>query len=65
MDFIKHIEKNVGKEAIIDFQPKHPADTQATWSDTTKLQALGYKPSVSIGEGIEKFVKWYKEYYNV
>lgn len=65
MDFIKHIEKNVGKEAIIDLQPKHPADTQATWSDTTKLQALGYKPTVSIGEGVENFVKWYKEYYNV
>lgn len=65
MDFIKHIEKNVGKEAIIDFQPKHPADTHATWSDTTKLQALGYKPTVSIGEGVENFVKWYKEYYNV
>ena len=65
MDFIQHIEKNVGKEAIIDLQPKHPADTQATWSDTTKLQALGYKPTVSIGEGVENFVKWYKEYYNV
>lgn len=65
MDFIQHIEKNVGKEAIVDLQPKHPADTQATWSDTTKLQALGYQPTVSIGEGVENFVKWYKEYYNV
>lgn len=65
MDFIKHIEDNVGKKATIDYQPRHPADTQETWSDTTKLQKLGYKPTVSIGEGVEKFVKWYKDYYNV
>ena len=62
MDFIGEIEKNIGKEAIKNLAPKHPADTLETWSDTTKLQSLGYEPKVSIAEGVELFYEWYKEY---
>ena len=62
MDFINEIEKNTGKEAIKNLAPKHPADTLETWSDTTKLQALGYEPKVSIAEGVERFYEWYKTY---
>ena len=65
MDFIAEIEKNTGKEAIKNLAPKHPADTKETWSDTTKLQALGYQPKVSIAEGVEKFYEWYKSYHKV
>jgi UDP-glucuronate 4-epimerase len=62
MDFINEIEKNTGKDAIKNLAPKHPADTLETWSDTTKLQALGYEPKVSIAEGVERFYEWYKTY---
>ena len=65
MDFVDHIEKNLGREAIKEYVPKHPADTQATWSDTKKLQALGYKPTTPIGTGITAFIDWYKSYYGV
>ena len=65
LDFVSEIEKNVGKEAIRELVEKHPAYTQATWSDTTKLQALGYKPTTSVKVGVAKFVEWYKEYYEI
>lgn len=65
MDFVKEIEKNLGRESIHDLVPKHPADVPETWSDTTKLQALGYKPTTPVSVGIAKFVQWYKEYYKV
>lgn len=65
MDFITEIEKNVGRKAIIEYEPMHPADTQATWSDTTKIQKLGYKPTTSISEGVAEFIQWYKGYYKV
>ena len=65
LDFVDHIETNLGREAIRELVPMHPAATHATWSDTTKLQALGYKPTTPIGVGVENFVSWYKEYYNV
>ena len=62
MDVINEIEKNTGKEAIKNLAPKHPADTLETWSDTSKLGALGYQPKVSIAEGVERFYDWYKTY---
>ena len=65
MDFIQEIEKNLDREAIIRYSPMHPADNQDTWSDTTKLQALGYKPKVSMQEGVANFVEWYKTYHKV
>ena len=60
---IDEIEKNLNRKAIRELVPMHPADAQTTWSDTTKLQKLGYHPKVSIAEGVEKFVSWYKGYY--
>jgi UDP-glucuronate 4-epimerase len=65
MDFIKEIEKNTGKEAIMNLAPKHPADTQETWSNTSKLEALGYHPTTNVEEGILKFYEWYKSYNGV
>jgi UDP-glucuronate 4-epimerase len=65
MDFISEIEKNMGHEIKKNLVPRHPADTLETWSDTTKLQELGWKPKVSISEGVAKFCEWYKQYYGV
>ncbi len=65
MDFVKAIETELGREGRYDMVPPHPADTPATWADTTKLQKLGYKPTTPISEGVKHFISWYKEYYNV
>jgi len=62
MDFIKAIERETGKGAKMNLCEKHPADTKETWSNTEKLQALGYSPKVSIDEGVKKFFEWYKEW---
>jgi len=33
-------------------------------ADTAALQKnFGYRPSVSVDEGVKRFAKWYKEYY--
>lgn len=65
MDFISHIEKNLGnKEAEKIYKPRHPADALETWSDITKLRDMvGYQPTTSIADGVREFVSWYKEYY--
>lgn len=62
MDFIQEIEENCGKEAIMDLAPKHPADTLETWSNTSKLEALGYHPDTDVEEGIRNFFEWYVNY---
>jgi UDP-glucuronate 4-epimerase len=62
MDFISEIEKNTGKTAIKLMAPQHPADTLETFSNTSKLEALGYHPSTNIEDGIRNFYEWYMEY---
>jgi len=62
--FVTAIETSLGKKANKNYGPKHPADATETWSDTTKLQKLGYNPSTPIEEGVDNFVKWYMEHYS-
>ena len=64
MDFVHEIERNIGNgQADYDFQPAHPADAKETWSDTTKLQKLGYNPTTPVEVGVKNFIDWYKGYY--
>tara|TARA_R110002096_G_scaffold69149_1_gene166356 strand:- start:29060 stop:30016 length:957 start_codon:yes stop_codon:yes gene_type:complete len=63
MHFVREIEKNCGIDAIIDLAPKHPADSLETWSNTSKLEALGYVPKTNIEDGIANFYEWYKSYH--
>ncbi len=65
MDFVREIEKNLGRKAVIDFKPMQPGDVPATVADIEKLSRLGYVPATNIGTGIKKFVEWYREYYRV
>ena len=38
----------------------------STRADVSELeQAVGFHPSVTIGEGIARFVTWYKDYFQV
>lgn len=61
MDFISEIEQALGVEAQKEFLPMQPGDVYQTYADTTHLeQDMGYKPSISLHEGIGKFIEWYK-----
>ncbi len=65
-DFIKEIEKNLSKKAIINYLPLQPGDVPETYADITLLRKLtGFVPKVSIHEGIKEFVNWYKKYYEI
>jgi UDP-glucuronate 4-epimerase len=64
MDFISELELALGKTAEKIMLPMQDGDVQATWADTDNLfQAVGYKPSVAIKEGVNAFAQWYQEYY--
>nr|WP_320136955.1 NAD-dependent epimerase [uncultured Amphritea sp.] len=63
--FIEAIESAAGKKAIKEYLPMQPGDVPATYADIDSLQqATGFKPSTTIEDGMQKFVDWYKEYYN-
>lgn len=62
MYVINLIEDALGKKAVIEFMPRHPADVSATWADIEKSkERLNWHPKTTIEEGIKKTVQWYLE----
>ena len=64
--YIEAIEKALGVTAKKNLLPMQPGDVLETSADTAALyKAIGFKPQTSVEEGVERFVSWYREFYNV
>ncbi len=62
--FIELLEEALGRQAEKDFLPMQPGDVESTHADVTALrEAVGYRPEVSLEEGIGRFVAWYRDYH--
>ncbi|MCJ8345262.1 DnaJ domain-containing protein, partial [bacterium] len=60
-----HPDKNPDdKTAEKNFMPLQPGDVPKTSANIEKAKKMiGFAPKTSIEEGIEHFIKWYREYY--
>jgi UDP-glucuronate 4-epimerase len=66
MEFIELVEKHCGKQAQKNFLPMQSGDVTRTYADNSRAkQLLDWEPKVKLNEGIEQFVKWYRDYYQV
>lgn len=66
LDFVSAIENSIGIRAVQNLLPMQAGDVPATWADTSLLEELtGYIPKMDLEIGVQKFVAWYREYYNV
>jgi UDP-glucuronate 4-epimerase len=66
LDYIDAIEESLERKAIRNYMPMQKGDVPATWANTNLLQNLtNYSPQTNFKEGIARFVKWYREYYNI
>ena len=64
MDFIAAVEKALGREAEKNFLPMQPGDVLETYADVTDLATdVAFSPSTPIKEGVQRFVDWYRAYY--
>lgn len=62
-DMISIIENELDMEAKIRQLPMPRGDVPVTYADISKArEILDYNPHVSIEEGIQRFVSWFKEY---
>ncbi|PKN40703.1 MAG: capsular biosynthesis protein CpsI [Deltaproteobacteria bacterium HGW-Deltaproteobacteria-18] len=62
--FITVLENALGRKAVRNYMDIQPGDVPATYANIDDLiKEVGFKPSTSIEEGIEKFIAWYKDYY--
>tara|TARA_B100002019_G_scaffold256164_1_gene239352 strand:- start:870 stop:1889 length:1020 start_codon:yes stop_codon:yes gene_type:complete len=63
-DYIKEIEKNLGKKADIIFEGMQPGDVKETFANTESLEDLiNFRPNTSIEKGIKKFITWFLKYH--
>jgi UDP-glucuronate 4-epimerase len=62
MRFIEILYNELGNGKPLQKQmlPMQPGDVPITYADTTELEAaVGYKPKISLEEGIKYFASWY------
>lgn len=60
-ELVELIEEACGVAPILDRQPNQPGDVPITYADVSKArEKLGYKPSMTVREGLERFVAWYR-----
>lgn len=64
--FIAVIEAACGKKAIKRHMPMQPGDVPATYADVSALASrVGFSPSTTIEDGIQRFVDWYRDFYDL
>lgn len=66
MKVVEILEEQLGKKAIIDFQPIQPGDVPQSFADIDAIaRDHGYAPTTSIDVGVPRFIEWYKGYHGI
>lgn len=76
LDFVDTLQQELIDAGVLpedyDFEahkklvPMQPGDVPVTYADTTPLERdFGFRPNTPLREGLRRFARWYKEFYNV
>jgi len=66
MRVIELLEQETGRKALLHPQPMQIGDLKETFADISFMERdHGFHPTISIEEGIPRFVAWYREYHGV
>ena len=66
MDYIGALEESLGIEADKEMLPLQDGDVPDTYANVEDLvKEFGYKPDMSVKQGVANFVDWYKDFYKV
>jgi UDP-glucuronate 4-epimerase len=64
--FIEVLENCLGLKAEKNMLQLQPGDLSITYADVDDLtRDVGFRPNTPIEVGIERFVTWYRSYYNI
>jgi len=64
-DFLAILEDELGVKANRRDLPMQPGDVPVTAADITAINRdYGFEPTINLREGLRKFVRWYRQYYN-
>lgn len=66
VDYIRILEQEIGRKAVLEYTGAQPGDVPDTLSDSSKLrEEFDFVPGVMLEQGIKRFIEWYKGYYKV
>jgi UDP-glucuronate 4-epimerase len=64
MHVVSLLEKEFGRTALKEMLPMQPGDVPATYADIEDLtRDVGFRPAISIEDGIARFASWFHEYH--
>jgi UDP-glucuronate 4-epimerase len=64
--YIEVLEQCLGRKSKMDLLPLQAGDMPDTEADVSDLVAdVGYQPATMLEQGVERFVRWYLDYYSV
>jgi UDP-glucuronate 4-epimerase len=64
LEVVRLLEDAIGMKAKRELAPMQPGDVPATYADVDDLmREVGFKPATPIKDGIERFIKWYRDYH--
>lgn len=66
LDVLKGIERELDAPLDVHHLERAKGDVTDTWADTARARAeIGFKPSVSIEEGLRSEIGWYRDYLKI
>ena len=66
LDYIGAIETALGRKAEMRLLPLQDGDVPATYANTDLLNDwVGFVPAVTVQEGVDNFIAWYRDYYKI
>ena len=66
LEFIAAIERATGRRATLNLLEMQPGDVLKSWADVDDLvRDVDFAPNTPVEVGIQRFVDWYREYYEV
>ena len=64
--YIEVLEQCLGRKAKMELLPLQAGDVPDTEADVSELiNAVDYRPQVSVETGVANFVAWYRDYYKI
>lgn len=62
LEFVRTLERLLGREAKIVEAPCPPSEPLITYADISKARRLlGYEPKVNVEEGLARFIRWVQD----
>lgn len=66
LNFIEVLEASLERKAVKQLLPMQPGEVLSTYADVSDLmQDTGFQPGTPLEVGVQQFVSWYRQYYQV